>query len=75
MAENILNNLRDDEIDTLVQFKANGLKLGAEDKTDHLSDDALDYMASLKSSNATQEVTPQINFNDLSLRGFVARSF
>ncbi len=66
--DNILDNLRDDEIDTLVQFKANGLKLGSKDKTDHLSDDALDYMASLKSAPATtpaQETIPQVNFNDM----------
>ena len=33
MENDILNKLRDEELDTLVQFKANGLKLGAKDKT------------------------------------------
>ena len=65
--DNILKQLRDDEIDTLVQFKANGMTLSTDTKTDHLSDDALDYMSKLKSTATVpvQEVKPQVNFNDI----------
>jgi uncharacterized protein YuzE len=66
----ILKHLNDDELDTLVQFKANGFKLNQEDKTDHLSDAALGYMSELKLQNTKpkEETTvpePNSNYNDL----------
>lgn len=57
--DNILEKLRDDEIDTLVQFKTNGMTLSPEMKTEHLSDTALDYMSQLKQQKPNKE-TPSI---------------
>jgi hypothetical protein len=37
----ILKKLKDDELDTLVKFKANGFKLNSNINVEHLSDDAL----------------------------------
>ena len=49
--DDILNKLKDDELDTLVEFKSNGFKLDSNINVEHLSDDALDYMSELKKSS------------------------